>query len=57
MQISSINCIIDKAQESVGGRVVYLECKDEEKLKKLYESSGFRYLQDNADLIQMVKMI
>jgi hypothetical protein len=49
--------LISEASDIVGGRVVYLECKKENKLRQLYEKEGFRYLQDNEDLIQMVKII
>jgi hypothetical protein len=45
------------ASDIVGGRVIYLECKNKVKLRQLYEKEGFRYLQDNGDLIQMVKII
>ncbi|MDR3243297.1 MAG: hypothetical protein LBT79_00950 [Elusimicrobiota bacterium] len=49
--------MIIQASKIVSGRIIYLECKKEAKLQKLYEKSGFRYLQDNDDLIQMIKII
>lgn len=35
--------LILEAQKIVGGRLVYLDCKNEEKLKKLYTSYGFKF--------------
>ena len=32
---------IREAQEILGGRFVYLECEDKEKLKEFYEDNGF----------------
>jgi hypothetical protein len=48
---------VKSVQSKIGGRVMYLECKNNEKLKKLYEEIGFRYLQMNKNLMQMVKII
>ncbi|MDR0823194.1 MAG: hypothetical protein LBN20_05405 [Endomicrobium sp.] len=45
------------ARHTVAGRIVYLECKNNYKLRKLYEASGFMDLQMNGDLAQMVKII
>lgn len=32
---------IREAQEILGGRFVYLECEDKDKLKEFYEDNGF----------------
>lgn len=44
---------IKEAQDTVGGRVVLIECEDNEKLIKLYEKNGFEYLQRDK-YVQMV---
>jgi hypothetical protein len=49
--------MIVAARHMVAGRIVYLECKSNDKLQKLYEMTGFRYLQMNGRLMQMVKII
>jgi hypothetical protein len=54
---SVIKELINNVQDIVGSRILYLECENIEKLKNLYEKEGFRYLQDNGDLIQMVRII
>ena len=46
---------IKKSRDYVGGRVVYLDCK--EVLCAYYEKLGFNYLQDNDDLKQMIQTI
>lgn len=38
---------IYEAQVLVGGRLAYLDCKDEQKLKNLYEGYGFKYFNTN----------
>lgn len=35
--------LLESAQEIIGGRLVYLDCKDKPKIKKLYENYGFKY--------------
>ena len=35
--------LIELAQKIVGGRLLYLDCKNEPKLTRLYESYGFKY--------------
>ena len=35
--------LICKAQKYVGGRLIYIDCKDEEKLIRFYENYGFKY--------------
>lgn len=41
--------LISMAQDVIGGRVVYIECKNKDVLKNFYLQNGFRYLQDNVD--------
>lgn len=48
--------IIKEAQDRVGGRVILIECADNDKLKNLYSDIGFSYLQKD-NLVQMVKAI
>jgi hypothetical protein len=49
--------LIKKAQDYVGGRVVYIECKPNDRLVKFYEDNGFARLQDNGDLVQLAQII
>lgn len=44
--------ILSDAQDLIGGRVIILECEDNEKLMQLYESIGFQVLQ-KSNLVQM----
>lgn len=48
-----------RAQKIVGGRLVYLDCKDIESLKALYENYGFKYFQTSPDtnLLQYYKKL
>ena len=60
---------IKRAQEIVGGKTVYLDCEDKEKLKQFYQNNGFtefrkRYLNEEEQntiegryLIQMIKYL
>ena len=44
---------IYQAQRYVGGRIVYLDCKDNPSLKKLYEQQGFKYFnKSESGLLQ-----
>jgi hypothetical protein len=49
--------LIKKAQDYVGGRVVYIECKPNDRLIKFYEDNGFSRLQDNGNLVQLAQII
>jgi len=46
---------ISAAEEIVGGRVVYIECRDIQKIISFYENNGFKILRrdPNDKLIQM----
>ena len=50
---------ISAAEKIVGGRVVYIECRDEPKLIKFYEDNGFAVLRrdPNDGLVQMYCLI
>jgi len=50
---------ISSAEHLVGGRVVYIECRDIPKLITFYESNGFKLLRRDPDdaLIQMYCII
>ncbi|PHM68231.1 MULTISPECIES: acetyltransferase [unclassified Xenorhabdus] len=39
-----IEVIIEKAQYLIGGRTIILECKNENKIVKLYQSHGFKII-------------
>lgn len=47
--------LLAEAQGLVGGRVILLECEDNNKLISLYKNCGFERLQSN-DLVQMYKI-
>lgn len=47
--------LLAEAQGLVGGRVILLECEDNDKLISLYENCGFERLQSN-DFVQMYKI-
>ena len=44
--------ILLQAQDAVGGRVILIECDDEEKLLALYQVNNFNILQ-KQDLVQL----
>ena len=50
---------ISSAEEIVGGRVVYIECRDIPKVISFYENNGFKVLRSDPDdgLIQMYCII
>jgi hypothetical protein len=54
--LSDVYSVLRYAYDSVGGRVVILECEDHQSLVSLYESKGFLRLQTNQ-LVQMFKFI
>ena len=51
--------VISAAEEFVGGRVVYIECRNIPKIIEFYESNGFKVLRKDPDdgLIQMYCVI
>jgi hypothetical protein len=51
--------VISAAEERVGGRVVYIECRDIPELIEFYENNGFKLLRRDPDdeLIQMYCII
>ncbi len=52
MRSPCIYPILLQAQDAVGGRVILIECEDEEKLLNLYQANNFNILQ-KQDLVQM----
>ena len=53
--------VIAQANEIVGGRIILIECKNEEKLISFYKNAGFRILSKesvgNNDMVQMIQKI
>ena len=45
------------AHMSVGGRIVFLECSNNDKLIKFYQDNGFVFLQKSDDYIQMIRYL
>lgn len=48
--------IISKSFQYVGGRIILVECNDDEKLLTFYKENNFLFLQQ-PDLVQMVKFL
>ena len=48
-----------KAQNIIGGRLVYLDCKNDYRLKSFYENLGFKYFQTSSKtgLLQYYKKL
>ena len=48
-----------RVQNIIGGRVVFLECGNNEKIVKFYENNGFIFLQNNFknDYLQMIRYL
>jgi hypothetical protein len=55
--IKDILEITYEVSKRIGGRIMFLECQDEEKLIAFYKRNGFTYLQTNAKsgLLQLVR--
>ncbi|SFR10533.1 hypothetical protein [Desulfoscipio geothermicus] len=51
--------VILRAQEIIGGRIVYIECQDKLELKEFYSRNGFKVFRQDPDdkLIQMVRLL
>ena len=51
--------VIAEARDLVGGRIIYIDCKDNEKLKDFYEENGFKYFKtsEKTGLLQFYKKI
>ena len=46
-----------KAQNIVGGRIVFLECSDNDKVAGFYRANGFILLQKSGDYLQMIRYL
>jgi len=46
--------IVYANRELVGGRIVFLECANNEKVVKFYEENDFVFLQESGDYLQML---
>ena len=46
-------------QNIIGGRIVFLECQNNEKVVNFYENNGFMFLQNNFknDYLQMIRYL
>jgi hypothetical protein len=51
--------VLSRVQELIGGRVVFIECKDKPELIKFYSRNGFKVFRQDPDdkLIQMVRLL
>jgi len=50
--LQSVYSVLQEVQTSIGGRVILLECDDNERLISLYKKHDFQVLQ-KQDLVQM----
>jgi len=50
---------IYEVHKKVGGRIVFLECADNEKVVKFYQDNGFAFLQNSKDgeYLQMIRYL
>ena len=50
--------VIKQAHDAAGGRIVLIECKDNDKLAKFYTDNGFEFFRTdttgNQTMIQMI---
>jgi len=46
-----------KVQKIIGGRVVFLECFDIEKIVKFYKENDFVFLQKSGEYLQMIRQL
>lgn len=55
---SALDLLLE-AQKIVGGRLVYLDCRNEEKLKRFYERNGFKFFNTSSKsgLLQYYKKL
>lgn len=59
-QLIEMACsVIDNAVETVGGRYIMIECKDNEKLIQFYEKNQFRKFNKSSEdgMVQMIRKI
>ena len=47
--------VLYRAQDLVGGRILFLECEDHPKLINMYESNGFKVLQ-KKEMVEMYRI-
>jgi len=43
--------------ELIGGRIVFLECADNEKVVRFYEENDFVFLQESGEYLQMIRYL
>jgi hypothetical protein len=59
--LEDVFSMIHIVQRFIGGRIVLVECDDNQYLKKFYEKNGFRHLQDSEEngktFLQYIKII
>ena len=45
------------SSDLIGGRIVFLECANNEKVVKFYAENGFVFLQESGDYLQMIRYL
>jgi len=49
--------IVYASCELIGGRIVFLECANNEKVVKFYEDNNFVFLQESGEYLQMIRYL
>ena len=51
--------VVYASSDLIGGRVVFLECFNNEKIVKFYQDNGFLFLQnsDGGEYLQMIRYL
>jgi len=49
--------IVYAVHNLIGGRIVFLECANHEKVVRFYEENGFAFLQESGEYLQMIRYL
>jgi len=49
--------IVYASHNLIGGRIVFLECANHEKVVRFYEENGFAFLQESGEYLQMIRYL
>ena len=49
--------IVYAVHNLIGGRIVFLECANHEKVVKFYEENDFAFLQESGEYLQMIRYL
>ncbi|HJO95540.1 MAG TPA: hypothetical protein QF753_19245 [Victivallales bacterium] len=54
--LENVYSVFKSVQHLIGGRIILLECKDENRLISYYKKHGFYFLQKEKNQTQMIKV-